>query len=330
MNETPLPPLRFSLREWTGALGDVAVLVPLFLAMDRTIEFPLARSLLLVGLFYIWSGLYYRIPVPVQPLKAMAAAVLAGGFPFEVVRFAGLLVALVLLMGTRFAGALERLFSRATTKGVQFGLGLILVRTGWQLLVGAETARRAVPSSTGEAILWAVVLLAIPQIPLTLGNSIFACADAAKTYFGPAARRVSPRALLTDLGVVNLGASIFGAYPLCHGSGGLTAHYAFGGRTGGTAVLAGLLYLVLSLTGSVAKDFLAVVPNALLGISLLYIGIAHAMLLRSLKRRSEWFTAIAGGLVGGLTGNLAWSLAIGWLAQSLTGIFRAMRPEHRL
>lgn len=312
--------LSFRPREWSGAVGDVAVLLPLFLAMDRTIDFPLERSFALAGLFYIWSGLYYGVPIPVQPLKAMAAAVLAQGLPFEVVRWAALLLALILLAGQPLADRISRAFPKPVVKGLQLGLGILLVRAGWRMLARGASVSAVVPASQGEAILWAVAFLVVPQLPLTLGNSVYATADAAREYFGERAGRVTPRALFADLGVVNLIAAAFGAYPLCHGSGGVTAHYAFGGRTGGTAVLAGAAYLGLALAGPRTTPLLAAIPNALLGVVLLYIGIRHAMLLRSLAGRYEWAAALAAGVAGGLTGNLAASLVIGWAAALLSSI----------
>ena len=321
MNTKKSIPLKFSLNEWLGALGDVAVLVPLFLAMSKTTNFPLSQSLLLVGLFYIWGGLYYRIPMPVQPLKAMAAVVLAQGLPFEVVRWAALFIAIILLMGSHFAAIMQRFFTTAIIKGVQLGLGIMLVHSGWRLIYGIKAASRISPANTGETVLWAIILLVFPQVPLTLGNSIFACADAAKTYFTEKAVRVTPKALLTDLGIVNLIAACFGAYPLCHGSGGLTAHRSFGGKTGGAVIIAGIGYLLLSLINTNATFILTAIPNYLLGASLIYIGFMHITLLRSIKGIPVWATSLIAGIIGGLTGNLAWALLIGWGAEFMQWTF---------
>lgn len=312
--------IQFTISEFFGALGDVAILVPLFLAMSKITNFPLSQSLLLVGLFYIWGGLYYRVPMPVQPLKAMAAVVLAQGLPFEFVRWAAFLIAVILLMGSRFAAILQRFFTPAIIKGIQLGLGIMLIQSGWRLIHGIKATTHISPANTGETVLWAIILLVLPQVPLTLGNSIFACADAAKTYFGESASRVTPKSLLTDLGIVNLIAACFGAYPLCHGSGGLTAHRSFGGKTGGAVIIAGIGYLLLSLINTNATFILTAIPNYLLGSSLIYIGCMHITLLRSIKGISTWITSLIAGIIGGLTGNLAWVLIIGCGAECLAWI----------
>jgi len=50
------------------------------------------------------------------------------------------------------------------------------------------------------------------------------------------------------IGFANLPAGSFGAVPLCHGTGGLAAHYRFGARTGGDPVMFGILFVPLLIT----------------------------------------------------------------------------------
>ena len=79
-----------------------------------------------------------------------------------------------------------------------------------------------------------------PQIPLTFANSCLATADAAQTYFGERAASVRPGRLATTLGSANVLAGSIGGMPVCHGAGGLTAHYSFGARTAGAPLLMGV------------------------------------------------------------------------------------------
>lgn len=95
----------------------------------------------------------------------------------------------------------------------------------------------------------ALWLLALPQVPLSLANSIYSTADAARQYFGDHAAQVTPRRLLSTMGMANLAAALFGGVPVCHGSGGLTAHYRLGARTGGAPLMLGILFLLLGLLG---------------------------------------------------------------------------------
>ena len=79
---------------------------------------------------------------------------------------------------------------------------------------------------------WRVLpLLVIPQFALTFGNSIVATENTAQILYGAQARRVTVRALSTSIALVNLASGMIQGAPMCHGSGGITAHYRFGART---------------------------------------------------------------------------------------------------
>lgn len=90
---------RFNLQELGGALGDLGTLLPLMVALVL-INGLNATSVLVVvvGLFYILSGLYFRIPTPVQPLKAVSAIAISLGLSASVISAAGLVMGLVLLL----------------------------------------------------------------------------------------------------------------------------------------------------------------------------------------------------------------------------------------
>ena len=77
----------------------------------------------------------------------------------------------------------------------------------------------------------AFTVLVVPQVPLSFANSCLATADAARVYFGKAAERVRPGRLATTFGSADLLAGAISGMPVCHGAGGMTAHYAFGART---------------------------------------------------------------------------------------------------
>ena len=110
-----------------------------------------------------------------------------------------------------------------------------------------------------------LTVLVIPQLPLTLGNAVVGTCDTAKTYFKDQAKLVNPRALTTSMGLANIIADLFGAMPMCHGSGGLTAHYKLGARTGEANLMIGGLPLALGLSlGYSALSFLTMIPLAVL------------------------------------------------------------------
>lgn len=65
---------RFNLPELGGALGDLGTLLPLMVALILVNGLNATSVLVGVGVFYIVSGIYFRLPMPVQPLKAVAAS----------------------------------------------------------------------------------------------------------------------------------------------------------------------------------------------------------------------------------------------------------------
>src|SRR5690606_34229098 len=69
-------PFRFDLREASGALADLGTLLPLLLGCIAVGGVAMLPAVLGFAVFYVATGLYYRLPIPVQPMKAVAAVVL--------------------------------------------------------------------------------------------------------------------------------------------------------------------------------------------------------------------------------------------------------------
>ena len=64
--------LRHLFSELAGAFGDFVTIVPLILAAAVVCGLPLAPILLFFGIWYIATGLIHRLPIPVEPMKAVA------------------------------------------------------------------------------------------------------------------------------------------------------------------------------------------------------------------------------------------------------------------
>ena len=58
-----------SLSELSGSLGDLGTLLPILVALSITGQVSLTASLIFGGLWNIISGLMFRIPMCVQPMK---------------------------------------------------------------------------------------------------------------------------------------------------------------------------------------------------------------------------------------------------------------------
>jgi len=157
---------------------------------------------------------------------------------------------------------------------------------------------------------FALFALVLPQLPMTLGNAVLAYTDLSRQYFGQDSAKVSNRAVCVSMALAN-GLSFFlGGMPLCHGAGGLAAHYRFGARTAGSNLMIGAIFIVLPLIlGGDIVSVLHLLPLAILGVLLVFAGAQLALTVLDLTERSDLFVAL---LILGIT--LASNLAAGFLA----------------
>ncbi len=170
---------------------------------------------------------------------------------------------------------------------------------------------------------WKVLpLLVIPQFALTFGNSIVATENTAQILYGPQARRVTIRGLTLSIALTNLASGFMQAAPMCHGSGGVTAHNKFGARTPTASYVIGSLCLLLALFGRAAITLLQLIPLAVLGVFLVYVGLHHAAYLRDVLRRLPLLLiAVVVGLVSFFTTNLMWGFLTGFVLQAAIEIY---------
>lgn len=302
--------MKLNKGDFIGAFGDLGVFVPLFIGLVAINGLSPSSVLLLVGLTYILCGTYYKIPIPVQPMKAFAAIAIASNLSIPCISAGGILIGIILLL-LGLSGLINRissLFTRPVIKGIQCGIGLLLIRASFTLLnyephlFIAKEASWAIP--TINDFIQAFFLLVIPQLPLTLGNAIVATKDCAEIYFKDGAKRVSVKSLSLSLGIANIIAGIVGGMPICHGSGGLTAHYSFGARTGVSSIFIGSLFIGLSIIFKSVHLFNNI-PYFVLGIMLLYVGFKHCALILELQEKREVLLALGIGIVALVSSNIA-------------------------
>ena len=129
---------------------------------------------------------------------------------------------------------------------------------------------------TWEAVFVGVVLLALPQVPLTMGNAVIAPVEFNNREF--ADRPLTERKVAISTGIMNTLGSLVGAVPMCHGAGGMAAQVSFGARTGGAPVILGVLLVALALffSDSIAI-LLRLFPAPALGVMLFLAGVQLAL-----------------------------------------------------
>ena len=335
-----MPRLRFDRHELAGSFGDLGTDLPLLVGLIPAAHLDPCAVLITYGVLQILTGLLYGLPMPVQPLKAMAIIIIGHNLSQPVFRgeveaisgsvlhgagFAiGVLVLVLALSG--LLGTLARAVPRCVVRGLQMGLGLklaemalrefvpdhgpsgyIVAAAGFAVMIALSGQRRLPPGlvlialglayafvfridaptlwrDIGPAkphaaafgwndILTGVQLLVLPQLALSLGNSVIATSQTVADLFPD--KVVSVRRIGITYGVMNLIAPFTGGVPVCHGCGGLAGHYAFGARTGGSVVLYGSYYLLAGLFFSRGfGQLVEVFPKPILGVVLLFEALA--------------------------------------------------------
>lgn len=358
--------ITFDRNEFAGAFGDLGTDVPLLIGMTLAAGLDSTSVLFMFGVMQILTGLAYRMPMPVQPLKAMAAIVIAQQASAATLYGGGLAIGIVmlLLVITGLLDWLARVVPKCVVRGIQFGLGLQLASvalgkfvqadglTGYGLAAGAFIitisllGNRRFPAAlpvlllgflyalvshfdpavlSGIAvrvpvlhipqpadILTGFLVLALPQIPLSLGNSVLATRQLAEDLFPN--RQLTIRKIGLTYALMNLVNPWLGGVPTCHGSGGMAGHFAFGGRTGGSVIIYGLLFVILGLFfGGVFEQVIRVFPIPILGVMLLFESLALIWLIRdTTPSRAEFPIAV-------LVGLLAFTLPYGYVVGLVVG-----------
>lgn len=128
--------LKQHLLNIAASFADLGIILPLVLGMAVTTGMNTGFILMGLGVFALVSGLVYRRPIPVQPMKVVAALAIVGQLDQQSVIATGLLLGLmVLLLGmTGWAGQLKKLISSTILLGIQMALALSLLLTALPLI----------------------------------------------------------------------------------------------------------------------------------------------------------------------------------------------------
>ena len=316
--------IRFDRNELAGAFGDMGTVVPLILGVVAVTGIDGGGAFIVFGLMQVATALSYGIPMPVQPLKAVAVLVITQKLGAPVLMGGGLAIG-VLMLAITLSGLIDRIgetIPKPVIRGIQAGLGIqlamlacreyipsgdasgmalagiaggimILLRGNRRIppaipviLIGViagafEYLHHGLPHQAAAAgyplvsfpavadIVTGLVVLAVPQIPLSLGNSIYATECMARDLYPD--KRIGRRKIALTYSLMNLAGPLMGGIPVCHGSGGMAGHHAFGARTGGSVAICGIFFIMMGVMfGNEGTGMLALFPKTLLGVILLF------------------------------------------------------------
>jgi hypothetical protein len=157
---TPKTKNLYNKMEWAGAFGDVGTLIPFVVAYITIVKVEPLGLLLMFGLALIASGFYYRTPLPIQPMKAIGAAAVAGGISPAALFGSGLTTGLFWLLAgaTGAIRPISRLATKPVVRGIMLGLGLSFMVDGVHRMTSA-------PVLAGIALVVTYLLLTNPKVP---------------------------------------------------------------------------------------------------------------------------------------------------------------------
>jgi sulfate permease, SulP family len=154
---------RVTAGDAAGAVADLGIFVPLVAALILVNGLRPGPLLLMAGLLSLGAGLWFRIPMPVQPLKALTALAVAQQLPPEMIHAGGLLIGavLVVLTATGLADRVASWFTKPVIRALQLAVGSLLVWTAVELARRPPELFTAVPSAGWTLGLAAATLLAV-------------------------------------------------------------------------------------------------------------------------------------------------------------------------
>ncbi len=135
-------PFEFNMQELAGSMGDFGTLLPLAIGLIVVCDLNPAGLLVMIGLANIAMGLLYRLPMPLQPMKVLAAVAIAQAWEPEMVYASGFTMGIVWLVFaiTGIMDWISGITPEAVIRGIQVSIGVLLavealgmISTGWAL-----------------------------------------------------------------------------------------------------------------------------------------------------------------------------------------------------
>lgn len=328
--------IRFDRNEFSGSFGDIGTDLPLIVGLILVGGLDTSSVLIMFGVMQIFTGFFYGLPMPVQPLKAMAVIVISTKLTGNIVYGAGFAIGITMLVLTLTGGLewLVRIIPKSVIRGVQFALGISLIIIamrnyvisgaiqeymlaflGFTLTllfignrkfppalfliplgvvyalifnmnfmtlgggIGLTLPKTNIPNI--QDIIQGFVLLVIPQIGLSISNSIVATKQTINDLFPD--KRINVKKIGLTYSLMNIINPFFGGIPTCHGAGGLAGHHTFGARTGGSVVIYGSIFLILGLFfANGFSEIIKIFPLPILGIILIFEGLILMSFIRDI------------------------------------------------
>jgi predicted benzoate:H+ symporter BenE len=124
----------YNKMEFAGAFGDLGTLIPFVVGYITLNKMDPLGILVAFGLFKIFVGLYFRTPIPIQPMKAIGGMAIAhaGTITPGMIWGSGIFTGFFwLVMGVTGAITwIEKVTTKPVVRGIMLGLGLSFIVEG--------------------------------------------------------------------------------------------------------------------------------------------------------------------------------------------------------
>lgn len=126
----------FNLRELSGSMGDMGTLLPLAVGYFAVCGLDPAGLLVMMGLANIATGIVYKLPMPIEPMKVLAVMAIAQKWSPSMVYASGFAMGIVWLLFavTGVMGWVAKITPRSVIRGIQVSLGVLLAVEALKML----------------------------------------------------------------------------------------------------------------------------------------------------------------------------------------------------
>ncbi|MCU0631149.1 MAG: putative sulfate/molybdate transporter [Methanoregulaceae archaeon] len=130
---------KYNLSELAGALGDFGTILPLMFAVALVCNLNLGIILLFFGIWFIVTGIYYRLPIPIEPMKVIAVVAISSVLAGPELAAAGILLGLLFffLGFGKWMYYIGKYIPNAVIRGIQLGLALLLLKSAGDFMLQA-------------------------------------------------------------------------------------------------------------------------------------------------------------------------------------------------
>ena len=130
----------YNTSELAGAFGDLGTLIPFAIGYIVVNKIDPVGILVSLGILKIFVGLYFKTPVPIQPMKAIGAAAISnpGTITQGMVWGSGLFSAVIwmLMAVTGAISLLSKITAKPVIRGIMLGLGFSFIIEGLKMMNG--------------------------------------------------------------------------------------------------------------------------------------------------------------------------------------------------